>query len=348
MAITYDSRRLRIIRAADKQLTRDHRTMARNIGALVLRAASTRNESGERIVSNTRNVRDRLKADSWSQVIKPYYIGSGLNPFQATEPQSPYARLLYEAIAAVTRNAAERQQALIVRLVADPAVVQWLTGSRSPLAITEIYDPFHTFVDPNGYRLSDRIWRASIEVRSRVDLLLDYHIAAGTGAVRIAELLEDFLTPGATLIRTRTPYGREGSYAARRLARTEITAAAGRSVVNASTLNPFVSGVRWVLSLSHTGSESDECDRNASGGPAEDGIYSPESCPPYPNHPHCKCNLQPVAAGNVANLITDLRADIAASTPRARALRGLFNVEWLTGALLSGLLSDVAEQLEAA
>lgn len=212
------------------------------------------------------------------------------------------------------------------------------------------YDAFHRFVDPNGHRLSDRVWTTAVDVRSNIDALLDYHVRAGTAAVDIAGLMEPYLTPGGRLSRTQTPYGREGSYAARRLARTEITAAAGRATVNASVANPFVSGVQWRLSGSHR--DLDECDMNANGGPNGDGIYPPDQVPRYPNHPHELCTLVPVAGGDTAELVASLRADIQAArgnliaaasggnAVRAEALRGLLNPDYLTRAIMGGSLED--------
>src|SRR5690606_14807505 len=175
----------------------------------------------------------------------------------------------------------------------DPLIARTLAGARFGDAAQlvrprGVYDPWHLWVDPNGYRLSDRVWRTAVDVRSRVDRLLDTEIARGTSAVDIADLLEDFLTPGARRIRTNTPYGQEGSYAARRLARTEITAAAGRATVNAAHANPFVEGLQWRLSASHP--RIDICDEYARGGPNGDGIYAVGDAPPYPAHPQCICS----------------------------------------------------------
>lgn len=330
----------------DRRLADEHRAMAQAIGRIVMRHASARNEAGETIVPNTRAVRTTLKRAIWAEVVQPYYIGRANDPFVGAAPQSPYARLLFEGIEGAIRIQAERQIALIRQVVSDQQVLNWLTGPR-PVRTQEfgVYDPFHLWVDPNGYRLDDRIWRASIEVRARIDELLDYHIAAGTSAIRIAELLEPFLTPAGAERRTRRPYGTQGSYAARRLTRTEITAAAGRATINASVINPFVVGIRWALSAAHP--KFDVCDGYAKGGENGDGVYPKDQVPTYPPHPHCLCNLQPVPAGSVADLIETLRRDIRAYSPRARRLQGAFNLEWMVSALLNGffvesLLGEVA------
>ncbi len=380
MARTFDSQRLRHQRAMDRRLAAEHRQLARSIAAIVLRAAGP-----DGTIPNRRTVRAALSGDIWVQAVKPYYVGRGDSPLRGPVPQSPYARLLYDGVAGATRIQAERQAALLRRVVRDRTVLAWLTGPRLvgalEMRITELnrlrpgedplvertlqgaafdvsrlvrprgmYDPWHLWVDPNGYRLSDRIWRTSIEVRSRVDALLDYHIARGTAAVDMADLLEEFLTPAGRRPRTTTPYGVEGSYSARRLARTEITAAAGRATVNASAANPFVGGLQWRLSASHP--RIDICDEYARGGPNHDGVYPVGETPQYPAHPQCLCSLLPVPAGDMSGLIASLRQDIQAArgdlvaaaaggnADRARTLQGLLNPDYLTRGLLSGSLED--------
>jgi hypothetical protein len=247
-----------------------------------------------------------------------------------------------------------------IRLGDDPIVTRTVNAMGLPTPPSQIvrprgtYDAFHRWVDPNGYRLSDRIWTTSINVRSRIDALMEYHIANGTSAIEIANLLEPFLTPGGKKSRTLKPYpppyGTEGSYAARRLARTEITAAAGRATVNASAANPFVQSIQWRLSGSHR--DLDQCNVYASGGPNGDGIYPIDQVPAYPSHPHELCSLLPVPTGTTADLVSTLRADIQAArgnlidaasggnAARARQLQGLLNPAWLTRSILSGSLED--------
>lgn len=275
----------------------------------------------------------------------------GLRSSQA-DMRKPHISGPFTELLAPTRDtigSLRRPDGRIDPSLATPAAGQAraTAGVASPRGM---YDAFHQFVDPNGYRLSDRIWRTSIDVRSRVDRLLDYHIAQGTPAVDIARLMEPFLTPGGALSKTKTPYGSEGSYSARRLARTEITAAAGRATVNASAANPFVQSIQWRLSGSHA--DADQCDDNAHGGPSGDGIYPIDRVPTYPNHPHELCSLLPVPSGSTADLVTSLRADIQAArgnlidaasggnAARANALRGIMNVDYLTNAIMSGSLLD--------
>lgn len=395
---TFDSQRLRHQKAVDARLTAEHRDLARKIAGLVLRAATGRTVEGAPIVPPSRKALDDLKTAIWETAVKPYYVGAGNEPLEGPRPRSPYALLLVQGIEGATRIQAERQAAIVKRMVKDPEVVAWLTGPRSMQPVREMaatvsgritelnairlgedpmvgrtlaggafagdaarlvrprgsFDAFFRWVDPNGYRLSDRIWRTSVDVRSRINLLLETEIARGTSAVDIAEMLEPFLTPGGAVSRTMKPYpppyGTEGSYAARRLARTEITVAAHRATVSASIANPFVMGVQWRLSLSHP--RIDICDDLARGGPNGDGIYPPDQVPAVP-HPHCLCSQLPVTGGSTADLVASLRADIQAArgnlidavsaggnAERGRALQGALNPDFLIRAIMNGTLED--------
>lgn len=325
MAPSYDSLRLRNQREIDDRLTELHRGLAERIALEIIRAASA-----DGLIANDIRTREALRLAIWEKAIKPTYIGSGTDALVGAEPQSPFARLLVAGIEKATRIQAERQAALVRRVVRDPEVADWLLGPQdagiltlpaagfapsqvagiafsptrdvlgglrgpdgridAPRATAALvkprgfHDPYYRWLDENGYRLSDRIWRTSIEVRARIDALLSYEIANGTSAVSIAKMLEPFLTPEAATQKSKKPYGTTGSHAARRLARTEITVASHRATVDAAIVNPFVNGVQWRLSASHP--RIDICDDLARGGPNGDGIYPLDQVPSVP-HPHC-------------------------------------------------------------
>lgn len=337
MAITYSSRQLRHERDMGARFAREHQIVGQALGRIAVREANGRNEAGETIVQNTRSARTSLKQAMWEQVLKPYYIGLGSDAFDGATPKSPYAQLISDGVQGATRIQVERQVAVLRRAVRDGRLLDYLTGPRPIRPAQEFgaYDAYHLWIDPHGYRLSDRVWRASIDVRSRIDRLLDYEIANGTAAIKIAQRLEQFLTPGALTTRTRTPYGREGSYAARRLARTEIAAAAGRATTAASAANPFVDRIQWKLSVSHPC--CDICDEYAAGGPNNDGIYAIGSVPTYPAHPHDMCTLSPITVDNASEIVAMLRLDMAKPRP---VYQGLFNIEFMTSAIVLGFLDE--------
>lgn len=342
MAQTWEQRRVAVEREADAGLVRDLEVLAERVARIVRGYG----EGAERRIPNRRQVRERLSLAVWDEAVKPYFIGAGSNPLNGPEPQSPYTQRMVGGIRAAITVQAARQVAIVERYASrDPLVLAWLTEQR-PMTLREMrtvatdrrlaYDPFHMFVYGNEpYRLSDRVWRTAVDVRARIDALLDYEIPRGTSAADgIAAQLVQFLTPGERPVTTRKPYGVEGSYSARRLARTEVTAAAGRAMQTASAANPFVDGIRWRLSASHP--KIDRCDEHARGGPNSDGVYPVGGVPGYPDHPHCLCTLVPVVVRNPAQVVEQLRAEIASRTPAAVRLQGAFNLAWLAEALFTG------------
>lgn len=179
----------------------------------------------------------------------------------------------------------------------------------NPLAT---YDAPHTWVDPNGYRLSDRVWNTAGNTRQRLDAYLETAIREGRGALQMSRELEQFLIPGRGL-RTSKPYGVNASFDGMRLARTEISRAAQEAHRMAAAMNPFVSGMKWNLSARHP--RVDICDDLARGGPTGDGVYSVEAYPSRP-HPQCLCFSSNVQIANADAILDELQADIRATRPR--------------------------------
>jgi hypothetical protein len=199
-----------------------------------------------------------------------------------------------------------------------------------------MYDALHLFVHPHdGYRLSDRVWRAEQKTRNRIDQLLAYEIRQGTSAVNIAKMLEGYLREERAGVRTKKPYGTWGSYDARRLARTEITAAAGRATIGSAKANPFVDTVLWALSL---GREDWNCNCEANSendvgyGP---GVYPVDEVPDYPDHPHCMCTLRPQVTPSPQEVVEDLRGWLGQAEPDPRSeFAEMFSLEGMLWDLL--------------
>lgn len=174
----------------------------------------------------------------------------------------------------------------------------------------EAFDDTRSWVDPRGYTLSDRLWRARQADRDAIDTILRSAIAAGDDPLKAAKRLEDYLTPVGHATRTSTPRSGSGNYAARRLARTEVTRAFGQATIQAADLNPFVDGVKWNLSGSHP--KPDACDGHArrhSRG-MEPGVYRPSETPRYPEHPMCLCHLSPVVTRRVDEVVAQVRREL--------------------------------------
>ncbi|TXH52994.1 MAG: hypothetical protein E6Q97_14305 [Desulfurellales bacterium] len=226
-----------------------------------------------------------------------------VNPFAVAKQQ-------VTEIAEVTQRIAEKKQRKSSVSLCEPSVssanrslVSEQLFRPNPLAA---YDAPHTWVDPNGYRLSDRVWNTAGNTRQRLDAYLETAIREGRGALQMSRELEQFLIPGRGL-RTSKPYGANASFDGMRLARSEISRAAQEAHRMAATMNPFVSGMKWNLSARHP--KIDICDDLARGGPAGDGVYSVEA---YPERPHsqCLCYGTNVLIPNPDSILDELRADI--------------------------------------
>lgn len=287
-------------------------------------------------------------------------VGNG-----ALIPLSPYMRVLWEAIKAAVRIPVAQNAAILANKLPPNIAYTLRTASRNPFVAAKqvsetdrsyrthkthktylsylvseqvfrpnplaVYDAPHEWVDPNGYRLSDRIWNVATVERRRLDLYLDTAIREGRGALQMSRELEQFLIPGRSLPTTNKPYGTTASADAMRLARTEISQAHQRASVVSAAMNPFVSGMKWNLSASHP--KIDICDALARGGKNGDGVYSVESYPGRP-HPNCLCFATNVLIGNPDEILEELRADIQAAKQEFVNLVGPLEVERFTQLLL--------------
>lgn len=197
-------------------------------------------------------------------------------------PLSPYSRILFDHADQVESIIIEQQRGIVARLAKNNPVIQG-TDLFKPNPLAQ-FDKMHTWIDPNGYKLSDRIWRTAGTTRRKLDLFLDERIRQGQGALQMSRDLETFLKPGRTL-RTKAPYGTDASYDAMRLARTEITRAHARAAERTALMNPFVEKMGIRLSGSHPA--PDICDEAADAGPwPKDNIPMRYA---IPLHPHCLC-----------------------------------------------------------
>jgi hypothetical protein len=218
-------------------------------------------------------------------------VAISLNP----GPRSEYARLLLEALGVAVRGPVEAHAAQMERVLANaPAVATWLRGVRPPYRLTLArFEPTVLWQDTRGYTLSDRIWRVSEATIGRIDAILRDGIAEGRAAVDIARDLERFLQPSRANIRTLRPYGYDGSFDARRLARSEITRAHGMASYVAGVTNPFVTRARYHLSASHREDNCDgTCDAHYAEDQANDGFEPDEvPIPMVDTHPQCLCYI---------------------------------------------------------
>lgn len=161
-----------------------------------------------------------------------------------------------------------------------------------------LFDRQRTWIDPKGYRLSGRIWKQGQAYRTAIDRTIQRGIQQGWSAERLAKELQQFVDPAyapvkytknGRVYRTGTTYRPNAASAARRLARTEITAAHRAAVIERARDVPGVLGVKWNLSISHP--EFDVCDGLASDDlhGLGAGVYPVDDVPAIP-HPQCMCS----------------------------------------------------------
>lgn len=331
---SYRARFLQVQAANERAMSRLFADLAAGIAADVARRADA-----DGVVPRTATF--ELQAQSAERVRK-LYLGRNrageLAPFDVTAegrviPLAPYPQALWAAISAAVRLPVEENAAILTRRLpadildvmkrarVDPFAaskrrVVEMVGGWGLVAELEVFRPNplanyeapHTWVDPNGYRLSDRVWNTAAAERSRLDAYLDDAIKQGKGALAMSKELVQFLDPSRVGLKTSKPYGTKASYDAMRLARTEITRAHGQAHVVAGAMNPFVAGDKWNLSSRHP--KPDICDQYARGGPNGDGVYPTGTLPGYPPHPACLCALTYAMAVDPDAIIDALRADI--------------------------------------
>lgn len=274
--------------------------------------------------------RERQVLSATGSVIDRVFVGyDGRHAYAEDEaaPLSPYAKLVNTWVAYVTVKAVRNQQAWMKAHVPED-VYNWLKSARRPDNVREMisvaarlhpgfvpnafaqYDPLHQWVDPDGYRLSDRIWRTDVDTRSRLDAMLAEQIRNGNSAFNISKKSEQFMLPGRAAMRTDKPYGKDASYRGMVLGRTEIARAHRDATITTAKLNPYVGGMDWALSASHP--KMDICDSLATigmGGGRLKEPYDVNGVPAYP-HPQCLCTIQSVVTSTPAQVTEELRGSM--------------------------------------
>jgi hypothetical protein len=137
----------------------------------------------------------------------------------------------------------------------------------------------------NGVSLSERVYRNGMLAGGQVNKVVNNGLLLGKSAREIASDVAKYINPDV-----------QGgvSYAAMRLARTEMNNAFHTTQIGQMADSPWVEAAQWSLSGSHP--KADVCDEYAhevhfKGG--EPGQYRVEDVPPKP-HPHCFCYITPV------------------------------------------------------
>lgn len=124
--------------------------------------------------------------------------------------------------------------------------------------------------------LSQQVYESKALTNGWVNELINVALVKNSTAAELARAVRGFISPDV-------PGG--ASYAAKRLARTEINNAFHASGINRYQKSGLVDEVDWHLSSSHP--EGDECD-----GLASDSPYNVNNVPEKP-HPNCFCFTTP-------------------------------------------------------
>lgn len=175
----------------------------------------------------------------------------------------------------VAENAAEYIDQVLRSAVGDRQAEALLESIKVQARIASQFD-----LDARAQNLSGKVWKNVNTNAGRVQRIVQKHLITGT--VNAKELANDV----KRLIDPSTPGG--VSYAAMRLARTEINNAFHDRQRTIAQERPWVKGVKWNLSKSHPA--PDICDvyaREHSEGMGK-GIYLSHEVPDKP-HPHCLC-----------------------------------------------------------
>jgi len=138
----------------------------------------------------------------------------------------------------------------------------------------------------DGLKLSDRIWILDKRTKGEIERIILEEIASGRPASdRVLDArLNKLLNPDRRGIRT-TLHGRNVSFDAARLMRTERTTAFREADRMASMKNPGIIGIEWIPSGEECQVCSDLASNDSGLGP---GVYRPEDLPGTP-HPQCEC-----------------------------------------------------------
>lgn len=182
---------------------------------------------------------------------------------------------MHEAAAMATDQAIDRD--LLLGMPGN-GIVQYAPGMFMDASVgVESLISRRTF----GFPLAERIYANGIVGVKQVARIVERELVLQRSAREIARQVRHLYNPNV-------PGGQ--SYAAKRLARTEINNAHHSTTIRHSNDRPWVRGMKWNLSSSHP--RADACDDNANKDHDRlgRGVYKRGNVPRKP-HPQCLCYL---------------------------------------------------------
>lgn len=328
--------------AARKAVRAMFADMASRLSGLIVRSAD---RAGQVPVSVSR----RLLTTA-NSIVTGYFVSfDGRNAFDedGVTGLAPYPRLLNFHVARVLQQVVNAHRDWMRRNVPDDIQAGLTRRAKSLREAVDVganpmtgYEAAHTWVDPNGYTLSDRIWQTGQRTRLKIDAFLADGIRQGRSALQMSREMESFLLPGRLSSRTTRPYGRDASADAMRLTRTEVAHAHAQATLTASRANPYVTGVDWALSAQHP--RFDVCDGLATIGMTGERVRDPyplASARIPPAHPYCICVTRPAVTQTPDQVTADLREMLRGEDrPFRTPLDGDDFTQDLLGPILFGLL----------
>lgn len=146
------------------------------------------------------------------------------------------------------------------------------TEAKAPEALVARLSPGGSRMD-----LSQRVYRTQAYTKGLLERRINSALTRGLTAQEFAREVRDLINPN-------TPGGVR--FAALRLARSEINNAYHAMAIRAAELKPWVTGMQWHTSDSH--SRPDKCDQ------LNKEIFSPPTETPLKPHPQCMCYVTQV------------------------------------------------------
>lgn len=169
-----------------------------------------------------------------------------------------------------------RYESELLKAALPPAAVARVAKSESQRAVAGLEAALQRMRGRSYKPLSDQVYNTQKLASGWINDTINKALASGWDARRLAKEIRQSISPDV-------PGG--VSYAANRLARTEINNAYHAASADRYMNSPIVESVDWHLSTSHP--EGDICDQMA-----EEGPYDKDKVPEKP-HPNCYCYITP-------------------------------------------------------
>lgn len=177
----------------------------------------------------------------------------------------------YAGAAAAASKVVSRYEDELLEMVMSRSEMELLAAGQAERAANTIHNALMRLTSSEK-PLSQQVYTTKALTNKWVDDLITTALLKGSTAAQLAKAVRQFISPNV-------PGG--ASYAARRLARTEINNAFHAATVDRYQRSGIVEQVDWHLSTSHP--EGDICDNLAADSP-----YDVKSVPEKP-HPQCFC-----------------------------------------------------------